>query len=205
MKLMPATHVGRWITPLILIFLALNIGYSLQLKIAYAGSTPTGERVLLPDERIVPATVQDVRSGFIQVNIGEVEPLFLSVQAASEKGISSLKPGDKLVIVVSDENEVIDYHLADHPGWDRVLKGHLAQPIVGDQRWAVIRTAQGKLEPFEVAESARQKVLNIPVGVPAMFLLDKATIIVDATFGSERALLETLAQWSKDRQRIIHP
>jgi hypothetical protein len=205
MKLMPATHVGRWITPLILIFLALNIGYSLlQLKIAHAGATPTGERMLLPDDRIVRGTVQDVRSGFIQVNIGEVEPLFLSVQDASERGISSLTPGETLMIVVSDENEVIDFHPAGQPGWDRVLKAHLAQPLIGDQRWAVIRTAEGRLEPYEMTEGARRKVLNIPVGVPAMFLVDKVNIIIDATFGSERALLETLAQWSKDRQRIIH-
>ena len=44
-----------------------------------------------------------------------------------------------------------------------------------------------------------------PVGVPAMFLLNKANIIIDATFGDERALIETLEQWSKDRQRIIRP
>jgi hypothetical protein len=76
--------------------------------------------------------------------------------------------------------------------------------VVGDQRWAVIRTTQGLNEPYEVAEGARQKVLNIPVSVPALFLLNEASIIIDATFGDERALLETLARWSTDRQRIIH-
>ncbi|WP_447987142.1 hypothetical protein [Nitrospira sp. Nam74] len=189
----------------ILILLVFTTGDSLlQARAAHAGETPSGERVLLPEDRIVRGTVQDVRSGFMQVNIGEVEPLFLSVQDASERGISSLKPGEKLMIVVSDQNEVIDFHPAGQPGWDRVLKAHLAQPLIGDQRWAVIRTVEGKLEPYEVTEGARRKVLNIPVGVPAMFLVDKANIIIDATFGSERALLETLAQWSKDRQRIIH-
>lgn len=68
----------------------------------------------------------------------------------------------------------------------------------------MIRTTQGLNEPYEVAEGARQKVLNIPVGVPAMYLLNKANIIIDATFGDERALLETLATWSKDRQRGIY-
>jgi hypothetical protein len=203
---MPTTHARCRITNLILILLALGAGHSLlQPGAAHSGTTRANERVvLLPDDRLVQGTVQEVKSGQIQVNIGELQPVFLSVDAASEKGMPSLQPGDKLTIVVSDENEFIDFHLADQPGWDRVLKGSLIQPVVGDQRWAVIHTTQGLNEPYEVAEGARQKVLNIPVGVPALYLLNKANIIIDATFGDERALLETLAQWSKDRQRIIH-
>lgn len=170
-----------------------------------SGPTPANEQVvLLPDDRLVSGTVQDVKSWQIQVSIGELMPVFLSLDAASDKGMPSLQPGDKLTIVVSGENEFIDFHLAAQPGWDRVLKGSLLQPVVGDQRWAVIRTTQGLNEPYEVAEGARQKVLNIPVVVPAIYLLNKANIIIDATFGDERALLETLATWSKDRQRGIH-
>jgi hypothetical protein len=193
-------------THLLLMVFALGTGLSLwQPGAAHAGATRATERtVLLPDDRLVRGTVQDVKSGQIQVNIGELMPVFLSVDAAREKGMPSLQRGDKLRMVVSAENEFIEFHLANQPGWDRVLKGHLIQPVVGDQRWAVIRTTQGLNEPYEVAEGARQKVLNIPVGVPALFLLNKANIIIDATFGDERALVETLAAWSKDRQRIIH-
>ena len=200
------THARRRTTHLIVIGLALGTGLSLlQPGAAHSGTTRTGERaVLLPDDRLVHGTVQDVKSGQIQVNIGELMPVFLSVDAASEQGMPSLQPGDKLTIIVSGENEFLDFHLADQPGWDRVLKGSLIQPVVGDQRWAVIRTTQGLNEPYEVAEGARQKVLNIPVSVPALFLLNEASIIIDATFGDERALLETLARWSTDRQRIIH-
>jgi len=188
------------------ILFTLSAGHSLlQPGTTHSGTTRASERVvLLPDDRLVPGTVQDVKSGQIQVNIGELMPVFLSVDAASEKGMPSLQRGDKLTIIVTSENEFIDFHLADQPGWDRVLKGHLIQSMVGDQRWAVIRTMQGLHEPYEVAEGARQKVLNIPIGVPALYLLNKANIIIDATFGDERALLETLATWSADRQRIIH-
>lgn len=195
--------------PLILMLTMLGVlaGFRfLQPEAAFSGTTPDGESsILLPDDRLVQGTVQDVRAGQIQVNIGELMPVFLSVEAAAEKGMPSIQPGDKLTLVVSDQNQFIDFHLADQPGWDRVLKGRIAQPVLGDQRWAVIRTMQGKLEPYEVAEVARRKVLHLPVGVPAMFLLNKANIIIDATFGDERALIETLQQWSKDRQRIIRP
>jgi hypothetical protein len=188
----------------ILFTLSASHGF-LQPGTTHSGTTRASERVvLLPDDRLVPGTVQDVKSEQIQVNIGELMPVFLSVDAASEKRMPSLQRGDKLMIIVTSENEFIDFHLADQPGWDRVLKGHLIQSMVGDQRWAVIRTMQGLHEPYEVAEGARQKVLNIPIGVPALYLLNKANIIIDATFGDERALLETLATWSADRQRIIH-
>ena len=196
----------RWVPSLILIIVSMNVCYGLlQLGTAQAGTKLDFERLFfLPEERIVTGTVQHVKSGVIQVNIGELEPLFLSVQAASERGMGSLKPGDKLKLVISNENEPIDFHLATQPGWDVAVKGRLLQPLIGDLRWVVLQTDWGTNEPYEVAEDARHKVQNIPVGVPAMFLLNIHNIIVDATYGSEQALLETLAHWSKDRQRFVH-
>jgi hypothetical protein len=186
--------------------LLLGAGVSLwEAGVARSAGTAVTERMVLPDDRLVRGTVQEVGSGQIQVNIGELMPVVLSVKAASEKGMPSLQPGDKLTLVVSGENIVVDFHLADQPGNDRVLKGSLLQPIVGDQRWAVIRTTQGVNEPYEVVEGARQKMLNIPVGVPALYLLNTESLIIDATFGDEGALLQTLAKWSKDRQRRICP
>ena len=204
---MPSTHARLRFTSLILILLALGTGLSLlQPGVAQSGTKLDLERLfLLPDDRIVMGTVQHVISGVIQVNIGELMPLYLSVEAASEKGIGSLKSGDKLKLVINDENEVVDFHRRDGPGWDVAVKGRLLQPLIGDLKWAVLQTDLGTNEPFEVAEDARHKVQNIPVGVPALFLLNGHDIIVDATVGNERALLETLAQWSKDRQRMIRP
>ena len=151
---MPTAPSRRQMTHLMVIVLALGTAHSLlQPGAAHSGTIGAGERaVLLPDDRLVHGTVQDVKSGQIQVNIGELMPVFLSVEAASERGMPSLQSGNKLTIVVSSENEFIDFHLADQPGWDRVLKGSLLQPVVGDQRWAVIRTTQGLNEPYEVAE-----------------------------------------------------
>jgi ribosomal protein S1 len=76
-----------------------------------------GERlVLLPEDRIVTGTVQHIKSRVIQVTIGKREPLVLSIQAAGEKGTASLKPGDQLTIIVSDENETVDFHQTQQPG-----------------------------------------------------------------------------------------
>ncbi len=109
----------------------------LQSGTTHAGTTPASERLVrLPDDRLIHGTVQDVKPGKIQVNIGELPPVFLSVDAASEKGMPSVRRGDKLTIVVSDENEFIDFRLADQPGRDRVLKGSLIQPVGGDHHQA---------------------------------------------------------------------
>ena len=160
--------------------------------------------LLLPDNRIVIGTVQHIKSGVMQINIGALEPLFLSVQDAAERGITSIERGDKLEIVLTNNDLAIDYHLVGQPGWDRVVRGALLQPLVGDHKWALVRTTQGKVEPFEITVDARLKIMNIPVGVPAMFLLNKYNIIIDATFGDEGALLDILTQWSKERQRVVH-
>lgn len=160
--------------------------------------------LLLPDNRIVVGTVQHIKSEVMQVNIGELEPLFLSVQDAAERGITSIERGDKLAIVLTNNNLPIDYHLVGQPGWDRVVRGTLLQTLLGDHKWALIRTTQGKVEPFKITVDARLKVMDIPVGVPAMFLLNKHNIIIDATFGDEGVLLDTLTQWSKERQRVVH-
>jgi hypothetical protein len=166
-------------------------------------STGHTATVLLPDDRIVNGTVQSIRSGEIQVTTNELEPRFLSVEAAAEKGIRSLQVGDKVSLLVTAQNEVVDFHLANEPAWNRVVKGTLAQPLMGDQRWAVIRT-EGRLEPYEIAEGndARQKVINLPVGVPGLFLLNKSNTIIDATIADEPARSETLSKWSSRRQQI---
>lgn len=129
---------------------------------------------------------------------------FLSLRAAAKKGITSIQQGDTLKIVVSDQNQFIDFFKADYPGWDRALKGTLLQPLIGDHRWAVIQTEKGTNETYEVDEKTRHTVMNIPVGVPAVFLLNKENILIDATFGNEGALLHTVAQWSKERHQIVH-
>jgi len=160
--------------------------------------------LLLPDNRIVIGTVQHIKSGIIQVNIGELEPLFLSEQDAGERGLTSIKRGDRLEIVLTNNGLPIDYHLVGQPGWYRVVRGTLIEPLVGDHKWALIQTTQGKVEPFKLTVDSLPKVFEIPVGEPAMFLLDKQGIIIDAVSGHEDVLLDALTRWTKERQRMVH-
>jgi len=200
----------RYWNPLAIIFLMAFSALGFDLMPPSIVNAESGQKsqmargLLLPGEQIILGTVQHVKLDVIQVNIGHLEPLFLSLRAAAEKGITPIQRGDTLKIIVSDQNQFVDFHKADYPGWDRVLKGHLLQPLLGDHKWAVIQTEKGTNETYEVNEEALHTVMNIPVGVPAEFLLNKDNILIDATFGDEGVLLDTLAQWSKDRQRVVH-
>lgn len=112
-----------------------------------------------------------------------------------------MQPGDKLKIILSNENEPLDFHPADESGWDLAIKGRLLQPLRGDHDWAVLRTDWGTNVPFKVTDDARHKVQSISVGVSALFLLDGHDIIVDASYGSEQVLRDTLSKWGKNRTR----
>ena len=155
-------------------------------------------RVLWPGHRIVTGTVEAVLGDEVKVNAGELQPRFLSMKEAKDKGLSQpLKKGDKLQLVVNEQNLVVDFHRAGQELWHRIIRGRLAQPLPVGQEWAVIRTEEGKEEAFHVRPLARSKVSAMPVNVPAMFLTDEANKIIDATFGDPDVLQRKISEWKK--------
>lgn len=154
-------------------------------------------RVLWPGHRIVTGTVESVSGDLVKVNTGELLPRFSSEKEATAKGLPLLKKGDQLEVAINDQNLVVDYHLIGEQAWHRIIRGRLAQPLPVGQEWAVIRTEHGKEEAFSVRPVARSKVSAIPVNAPAVFLTDEANRIIDATFGSERALQHQTGEWKK--------
>ncbi|MEO6203642.1 MAG: hypothetical protein ABIU05_26965 [Nitrospirales bacterium] len=59
---------------------------------------------------------------------------------------------------------------------------------MSDCKWVVIQTKSEINETYEVDEDARHTVMNIPVEIPAVFLINKDNILNDATFGNEDVL-----------------
>jgi hypothetical protein len=156
-----------------------------------------GHLVLLPGERIVLGTVEAIEGGMIRVNVGELEPRFIPIKGALEKGEWALKKGDRIEIAVSTENLVVDYHPVNAPGWHRIIKGQLAQPLVVGYEWAVIRTESGNEEAFAVRPLARLKMAAMPIGVPALFLVGEAGKILDAEFGEDQVLHQRIQEWKR--------
>lgn len=163
------------------------------------GQSPafTDHLVLLPGERVLIGTVQEIAGGQVKVNTGHLEPRFLPIKGAIEKGIWTLKKGDRVEIAVSGENLVVDYHPVGQSGWHRVVKGSLAQPLVVGYEWAVIRTDEGNEEAYAVRPLARLKVAAMPIGVAALFLVGEANKILDAAIGNEEVLLQHAQEWKR--------
>ena len=109
-----------------------------------------GYRVLWPGHRIVTGTVESVYGDQVKVNTGEPLSRFLSLKEAADKGLPSLKRGDRLQLAISDHNLLVDFHLGGQEIWHRIIRGQLAQPLPVGQEWAVIRTEGGKEEAFAV-------------------------------------------------------
>ncbi|HXF93584.1 MAG TPA: hypothetical protein VNK46_12560 [Nitrospiraceae bacterium] len=160
--------------------------------------------VLLPGDRILQGTVEQVIGDMIRVNTGEVEPRFLPIKEAMEKGIPSLKKGDRLEIAVNDQNLVIDYHLLGQPTWYRIVKGQLAQPLPVGHEWAVIKSEDGTEHTYEIRPLARSKVAALPLHAQAVFLIDQTNKLIDATFGSDQVLQQAAAAWRKSPPKAAY-
>jgi hypothetical protein len=147
-------------------------------------------------DRTISGTVMEVTADQIKVNTGEVQPRFLPLGIAKEKG-ETIRKGDKLEILLNEQNLVVDFHPAGTESSHKVVKGQLATSLTIGQDHAVIRTEEGTEDGYEVRPLARSKVAAIPVGVTAVFLIDENNKIADATFGSKEAVEKAQAAWQK--------
>lgn len=147
----------------------------------------------LQGERQVVGTVEEVKSDQIRVNTGEVQPRYIPLNQAKEKGLPEIKKGDTLAITVNDQNLIVDYHLANESGEPlehakhQIVKGQIAQPLVIGHDEAVIRTQDGKELSYVIRSQARSKMASIPVGSDAIFMVDESNQIADVTFASTDA------------------
>ena len=163
------------------------------------GPTPAqaakGNEIVLPDDRLVVGMVEEVGDHEVKVNTGELMPRFLPLKEGRQNQGRPLIKGDLLEIWINNQDLVVGYHPLDTLGWHRIIRGTLVQPLAVDQEWAVIKPAKGKEEAFAIRPLAKSKVAALPVGAPALFLIDKAKKIVDVTFGNEQALQQAIQGW----------
>src|SRR5690348_640375 len=133
-----------------------------------AGSHPE----LLPEDRVLLGTVEEVRSDQARINTGEVEPRFVPMNVRQDKGLSPLKKGDRVEITVNEQNLLVDVHMVGESSHHRVVRGQLAGPLETGHDKAVIRTTTGTEESHWIRPVARSKVASVPPGVDAVFLID---------------------------------
>ena len=129
---------------------------------------------LLKANRSVLGKVQSVASDQIKLDIGEVQPRYLPLTQAKQKGFPEVKEGDDLIIVLNAENLLVDYHPLDgEASAHTIIRGgrRLRNLTVGHDT-VVIRSVD-KEQSFVIRSQARSKLAAIPVGTPAVFLLMK--------------------------------
>lgn len=156
---------------------------------------------LLQSNRSVLGKVQSVTSDQIKVDIGEVHPRFLPLKQAEEKGFPPIKEGDDLIIVLNGQNLLVDFHPLDGASSTHtIIRGTIAQNLPIGQDSVVVKSG-GKDQSFAIRSQARSKVASIPIGVPAVFLIDETNQIADATFTDLQAA--RAAEQHQDRKSPI--
>lgn len=142
------------------------------------------EHQLLPENRVLLGTVEEIRSDQAKINTGEGQARYIPMNVRKDKGLPELQVGDQVEITINDQNLLVDVHKAGEATHHRVVRGRLAGPMPTGHDKAVIRTTEGKEETHLIRPVAKSKVASIPVGADAVFLIDELDKIVDVTMGS---------------------
>lgn len=149
---------------------------------------------LLKSNRSVLGKVQAVTSDQIKVDVGEINLRFLPLKQLQEKGLSTIKEGEVLIIMLNAQNLLVDFHPLDGVSSSHtIIRGEIAQRLPIGQESVVVKSG-GKDQSFTIRSQARSKVAAIPIRVPAVFLIDETNQIADATFTDLRAAKEAEQQ-----------
>lgn len=140
----------------------------------------------LPGNRRVTGHVKDIRGEQMEIAIGNLQPMSVPLKMATDKG-QTFKPGDEIVVTLSDHNAIVDYHHPNEASHHQVIRGKLSTPLTVGLDKAVIETDQGT-KTFLVAERAKGKLTAIPVYAEVLFLADETGRLVDAQLASADAV-----------------
>lgn len=190
----PLPHKGISLAALVGI-IAIFIGSPITISSAYgAGASKPGDtniredaETLLKGNRSVLATVLAVTSDQIKVDIGEVQPRFLPLKQAQQKGFPRLSEGDDLIVVLNEQNLLVDYHPLDgSSSAHTIIRGELTENLPTGHETAVIKSG-GKEQSFRIRSQARSKVAALPRGTTAIFLIDETNQIADVSISRQQA------------------
>lgn len=144
---------------------------------------------LLAGDRTVVGTVDAIQGEQIKVEYADsLQPRYLPLSVAKAKGME-FQPGDHIKMVFNEQHILVDFHPLGHKDdHHTIVIGSLTQPMQTGQEQAEIKTEYGEIQTYPLGRLIRSKMAAVPVGAPAVFLLDKTDHIVDVTFGDTSAL-----------------
>ncbi|HEU4501562.1 MAG TPA: hypothetical protein VFR82_07915 [Nitrospira sp.] len=176
----------------------LTVCWVLPVSVGHGASgSDHADSHTFPGNRVLLGTVEEVRSEQARIDTGEMSPRFIPMGVRMAKDLPALKKGDRVEIIVNDQNLLVDVHLVGESSYHRVVEGQLVQVLVTGHGRAVFRTTRGQEESHAIRPVARSKMASIPVGVDAVFLIDEMDRIVDVTFGNKEAVHRAAELWQK--------
>jgi hypothetical protein len=155
----------------------------------------------LPGNRMVTGRIKDIRGDQMEIDIGNLQPLYIPLKPAKLKG-QIFKPDDPIIVTLNDHNAIVDYHHPNEAFEHRIIRGRLITPLTVGLDKAVIDTEQG-VKTFMVAERAKGKLTAMPVGAEILFMTDETGHLVDAQLASAQAVQESAAN-NKARVKGAH-
>jgi hypothetical protein len=178
--------------------LVLSLGVFSTAFAATETVFPDAPAQLLPGDRVLLGTVEEVAGEEARINTGEVQSRYIPMNVRKAKELSEIKKGDRVEITVNDQNLLVDVHTVGESSHHLVVQGRIIEPLVTGHQKAVIRNSRsGKEESHFIRPVARSKVASVPVGIEAVFLIDELNKIVDVTFGSPEAIHQAAERWQK--------
>jgi hypothetical protein len=144
---------------------------------------------LLAGDRTVVGTVDAIQGEQIKVDYADsLQPRYVPVSVAKAKGME-FQPGDQIKMVFNDQHILVDFHPLGHKDdHHTILIGSLTRPMRTGQERVEIRTEYDETQTYPLGQLIRSKMASVPVGAPAVFLVDETDHIVDVTFGDSSAL-----------------
>lgn len=178
--------------------LVLSLGGFSTVFAAAETVFPDAPAQLLPGDRVLLGTVEEIAGEQARIDTGEVQPRYIPMNVRKAKELSALKRGDRVEVTVNDQNLLVDVHTVGESSHHLVVHGRLIEPLATGHQKAVIRNNRsGQEESHFIRPVAQSKVASIPVGIEAVFLIDELNKIVDVTFGSPEAIHQATELWQK--------
>ncbi|MGH7232342.1 MAG: hypothetical protein ACREJU_13440, partial [Nitrospiraceae bacterium] len=110
--------------------LVLTVSLLSTASVALAAATSEDTHLqLLPGDRVLLGTVEEVRSDQARINTGEMQPRFIPMNVRKDKRLPALKFGDLVEITVNDQNLLVDVHVPRESSHHRVVRGQLADTL----------------------------------------------------------------------------
>lgn len=133
-------------------------------------------------QQLLLGVVEDIQGPEIRINVGNLMPRYLPLKDAVFKHGKRPELGEVLLLVVNDQNAVIEYHAYGENRRHFLVNGKLLYPLTDEHQFVVIQYLNGRIKTTPVDPEARVKLLAVPVGEVALFLLDDSHKIIDVTF-----------------------